>query len=159
MANLLNLVLEVDWFDKIKSGEKTSEYRMIREHWNSMFKDVSEQQQPYSLVRFQRAFSKNAETMIFEIIKIEKTSEKNDLNVECCWAIRLGRMLTEKDLKNVGLNYREGEKRNPFVCNCRSCDFSTKSLTCNSKKVKATYFCDGFLNRFWGIKNNRRVEC
>ena len=96
--------------------------------------------------------------MIFEIENITITCEENDLKADKCWAIKLGRMLESVDLKNVGLNYRQGDKRDPMMCNCRTCDFSTKSLTCNSNKVKATYFCDGYSNKYWGIKDNGRLK-
>ena len=54
MARLLNLVLEFDWFDKIKSGEKTTEYRAASDWWNSTFKGL--QVGMFSLVRFQRGY-------------------------------------------------------------------------------------------------------
>lgn len=88
---ILNLVLKYEWFDKIKSGEKTSEYRNSSIHFNKMFEKG--QRNDFKQVRFQKGYSKNPETMMFEIISIERCYGKNDLKVESCWEIKLGRRI------------------------------------------------------------------
>lgn len=37
MSKTLHLVLKSKWYDKITSGEKTSEYREIKPYWNKRF--------------------------------------------------------------------------------------------------------------------------
>lgn len=83
---ILNLVLTHEWFDKIKSGEKTKEYREYKPHWNKRILKNN-----YEFVRFQRAFAKNAETMTFRIEKIwRQIGGQNDLNLLDVWVIELG---------------------------------------------------------------------
>lgn len=38
--NVLNLVVSKQWFDMIVSGEKTEEYRMIKDYWTVRLYDV-----------------------------------------------------------------------------------------------------------------------
>lgn len=34
---ILHLPMMYEWFDKIASGEKTTEYRQCSDHWNYLF--------------------------------------------------------------------------------------------------------------------------
>lgn len=88
VGKILYLTLKYEWFDKIKSGEKTTEYREMKPYFNKKFGRTVEK--PYKIVRFQRGYTKNPETMFFRIERIFQTSEKNDLNLPSCWAIELG---------------------------------------------------------------------
>lgn len=82
----LHLILTYNWFDKIKSGEKTSEYREIKPHWNNILaKD-------YETVVFHRGYGhagKPAEKLAMKIEKVQQTTEPNDLGLEKCWEIKL----------------------------------------------------------------------
>ena len=90
----LHLVLKHKWYDKIASGEKTSEYRACSPYWNRRFagnKDSTRihlRQFIYKTVVFHKGYT--AETMEFEIKSIRFTTEKNDLNLPRCWEIKLG---------------------------------------------------------------------
>lgn len=90
----LHLVLKHKWYDKIASGEKTSEYRECKPYWNRCFagdKDSNRthlRQFIYTTVVFHRGYT--AETMEFVIKSIGITNEPNDLNLPCCWEIKLG---------------------------------------------------------------------
>lgn len=86
-TNNLHLVLKHQWYNLIESGEKTSEYREIKPYWENRFK------KHYDTVTFQKGYTKNPPTMVFEIISIEKTSEKNDLNLDEVYEIKLGKRL------------------------------------------------------------------
>ena len=68
---ILHLPMMYEWFDKIASGEKTTEYRQCSDHWNRLFET-----RHYDLVRFQRGFY--------------KWYGANDLNQAKVWAIDLG---------------------------------------------------------------------
>lgn len=93
----LHLVLKSKWYDKIESGEKTSEYRVCSEYWNKRFagnKDSTSihlRQFIYDTVVFHKGYS--ATTMEFKIIKIQITQEPNDLGLEKCWEIKLGQRI------------------------------------------------------------------
>ena len=85
----LNLVLTYKWFDKIKSGEKTVEYRACSEYWDNRFKYPKNEN--YDEVRFQRGYTKNAEKIVFYIRTcIYRSDKPNDLNLPKAWVIELG---------------------------------------------------------------------
>lgn len=81
MMKPLKLVLTDHWFEEIKSGQKTHEYRAMSEYWKKRFKYVSQLDGiykpgsclldfPYDKVEFQKAYRKNAERMTFRIKKV-----------------------------------------------------------------------------------------
>lgn len=82
----LHLVLTHKWFDKIKSGEKTKEYREYKPYWNKKFFNNG-----YDAVRFQKGYTKNPETITFKIKEIRREiGGQNDLNLLDVWVIELG---------------------------------------------------------------------
>ena len=100
----LHLVLKSKWYDKIASGEKTSEYRECKPYWNKRFmtdKDYHSGISPvvldyciagkYDFVVFHRGYT--AETMKFAVYCIQITKNKNDLNLPFCWEIQLGQRI------------------------------------------------------------------
>ena len=91
-VNTLKLVLKDIWFDKIKSGVKTHEYREYKDFW---IKRLSLPNQ-YSYVEFQKAYRKNPERMKFEIksIKVLDAKSANDLGIQSpVFDIELGKRL------------------------------------------------------------------
>ena len=90
----LHLVLKRNWYEKIASGEKTSEYRECSPYWNRRFtgdKDSTRihlRQFIYKTVVFHKGYTK--ETMEFEIKSIGITTQENDLGLDKCWEIKLG---------------------------------------------------------------------
>lgn len=85
--NTLKVVLTDYWFDEIKSGRKTHEYRQICLFWIARLKKVvvSFKPNPFPLkepafIEFQKAFRKNPERMTFKIKKI--TELKDGLNTD-----------------------------------------------------------------------------
>lgn len=97
----LHLVLKGIWYDKIASGEKTSEYRECKPYWNKKFTDTyhypsgrpmeSTLGSTYRRVVFHRGYT--SETMEFEIKNIGLTNKPNDLGLDICWEIKLGKRL------------------------------------------------------------------
>lgn len=87
MADALHLVLKHYWFDKIISGEKTSEYRECRDYWNRRLGNKH-----YDVVVFHQGYTNNTAT--YKIVSIGITTAKNDLGVDKCWEIKLGRKIT-----------------------------------------------------------------
>lgn len=101
----LHLVLKSKWYDKIASGEKTSEYRECSKYWNKRFVGydfdtteaypicVNRDVKHYDTVVFHKGYTNN--TMEFEIKSIGITTEPNDLEINRCWEIKLGQRITK----------------------------------------------------------------
>lgn len=85
MTNELFLPLKAKWFDKIKSGEKTTEYREVKPYWQKRF------MKKYDAVRFARGYS--GEQMTFKIDDVDIINGKQtDLAIDApVYAIKLGR--------------------------------------------------------------------
>ena len=82
MGNVLHLVLKHHWFDKIVSGEKTSEYRECTKYWDKRL-----QNKKYDSVIFHKGYTNTTAT--YKIVSIALTTNKNDLNLPQCWEIKL----------------------------------------------------------------------
>lgn len=82
MSNVLHLVLKHHWFDKIVSGEKTSEYRACSKYWNARFSNNQ-----FDTVVFHRGYTNI--TAVYKIAEISITNRPNDLNLPRCWEIKL----------------------------------------------------------------------
>ena len=97
MANTLKLVLTDHWFEEIKSGRKTHEYRKATPfwalrilkaagvtHWVHFYaKLLDVELEKYPNVEFQKAYRKNPEKMEFEIKNITLTNGKDtDLQLD-----------------------------------------------------------------------------
>lgn len=102
----LHLVLKSKWFDKIASGEKTSEYREIKPYWNKRFMPEQDFYAGYDPVAFDYCMSGKYKTVVFHRGYTSKTMEfkidyiciahePNDLNLEDCWEIKLGQRITK----------------------------------------------------------------
>lgn len=63
---ILDLVVKGEWFDKIKSGKKTHEYRLANTYWYTRINNLARP----AKVRFRRGYAKNADTMLFDIKSI-----------------------------------------------------------------------------------------
>lgn len=86
--NTLRLPIQKKWLDKILSGEKTSDYREIKPYWNSRIEGKE-----YDEVVFTVNYKEAAR---YQIKKIEKTTETNDLGLPEVWAVRLGQQISSK---------------------------------------------------------------
>ena len=80
MNNILKLVLKDIWFEKIKAGIKTHEYREYKDFWIRRLSSPNK----YSYVEFQKAYRKNPERMKFKIksIKVLDAKSVNDLGID-----------------------------------------------------------------------------
>lgn len=105
MADTLKLVLTDYWFEEIKSGRKTHEYRKAMLYWCrrllrymilvAICNSDCNVKMERPLVRFQKAYRKNPECITFEIKKITIIDgEFTDLKcVEDVFDIELGERL------------------------------------------------------------------
>lgn len=98
MIDTLHLNLKFEWYDKIASGQKTSEYREPKAYWNKRFcgrEDMSNiiglRVYSYENVVFHRGYT--SETMEFEIDCILYHRIPNDLNIPVVWEIKLGKRI------------------------------------------------------------------
>lgn len=94
MAKTIKLVLSDHWFEEIKSGRKTREYRRKTNYWIKRFGwyDVFRE---WPTVQFQKAYRKNPERMEFEIVHIKVVDglETDLLCYEPVFEIKLGRRI------------------------------------------------------------------
>lgn len=91
MVAVLKLVLTDHWFEEIKSGRKTHEYREHTPFWEKRLFN-----RQYDLVLFQKAYRKNPERMLFVVKKIKCRMDgiNTDLKKRCaCFDIELGRRI------------------------------------------------------------------
>lgn len=58
---ILNLTLKKQWFDMIKSGEKTEEYREIKPYWNTRLLN-----QEYDFILFRNGYDKDSPEILIE---------------------------------------------------------------------------------------------
>lgn len=86
---ILDLVLKGHWYDLIKSGRKTYEYREIKPYWTKRLFSRA-----YTHVRFRRGYTK--ESMVFELVSIEESSEQNDLELPAVYKLTLGPKVKEE---------------------------------------------------------------
>lgn len=104
---ILDLPIKKEWFDKIKSGEKTHEYRRVCPHWCRMIgtqtyrlNEINEYRK-VDKIRFrcgQTVKSTDKEkTMLFEIKSISYINGiKTDLNIDdMVFDIELGRRINK----------------------------------------------------------------
>lgn len=86
MSDTLKLVLTDHWFDEIKSGRKSHEYRRITPFWIKRLLATDEDGDfcyKHDKVEFQRAYRKNPERMTFEIKDIRLVDGKGtDLHID-----------------------------------------------------------------------------
>lgn len=95
MTDLLKLVLTDHWFEEIKSGRKTHEYRLSKPFWDKRIgwikdafelKDIDEEFYSDIFVPnvvFQKAYRKNPETMEFRIKNVRIIwGEHTDLKIK-----------------------------------------------------------------------------
>ena len=60
----LKIVIKKEWFDKIKSGEKTIEYREAKPFWYSRLKAEKGNYIKYDRIEFINGYVRNARRMI-----------------------------------------------------------------------------------------------
>lgn len=98
---VLDLVLIAEWFEKIKSGEKTTEFREVKKSWASRIfeqktdaKGQKKTVQTVNKVLFSKGYDRK-EQMLFEIKGIEIVPGKEtDLKIDApVYAIKLGKQL------------------------------------------------------------------
>lgn len=97
MSRALKLVLSDHWFEEIKSGRKTHEYRLVKPYWISKIYGCSRETAAFidlkkncfimlkgnETIEFQKAYRKNAEKMLFSVKGLSVRNGKDtDLKID-----------------------------------------------------------------------------
>lgn len=97
MTDVLKLVLTDHWFEEIKSGRKTHEYRQVKPYWISKIYGCSRETarcinlkrdgfimlKGNERIEFQKAYRKNAEKMLFSVKSLSIHNGKDtDLKID-----------------------------------------------------------------------------
>lgn len=73
----LYLILKKEWFDKIKNGEKTVEYREAKEYWHRRLN------KNFNEVILKNGYSRNAPALVADIMDVRIINGKNtDLKID-----------------------------------------------------------------------------
>ena len=110
---VLKMTLKKKWFDMILSGEKTEEYREIKQYWKTrlvervctdeekgIYNDMC--REDFTHVEFKNGYQKDAPTMLMELVGIkvgqgvEKWGAEKGVNYFC---IFLGRIVEKRNIK------------------------------------------------------------
>ena len=88
---ILYLTLNKKWFDLIKSGEKTEEYREIKPYWEKRFEGINS-----GMLHFKNGYSKKAPHFIIELKGTEIREGKEEWGAEKgkkYFVLKLGKIL------------------------------------------------------------------
>lgn len=88
---VLCLTLKKKWFDLIKQGIKTEEYREIKPYWETRLSG-----RHYDIVKFRNGYQHNAPTIVYEIKEISITNGKEEwgaIKDSNYFVIKLGKKL------------------------------------------------------------------
>lgn len=91
MSETLQLILFKRWFDQIREGTKTIEYRQVKPYWTRRLFNEDGTVRPYKEILFTNGYGKTRPKMRVEFLGV---SERNG-NYE----IRLGRVLEISNLE------------------------------------------------------------
>ena len=88
---LLTMPIKKKWFDLIKSGEKTVEYRAYSPYWKARFRyDLGF---PYTHIRFRNGYRKDSPSFIIKIERVDLINGETELMSGCQYAIELGKIM------------------------------------------------------------------
>ncbi len=91
---ILYLILKKEFFNQIKSGEKTSEYRGYKPFWIKRLMNKDRSFKTFDLVHFRNGYHKDAPTMLFEIKGINIIKRKgNWFSTQKYFEIDLGQII------------------------------------------------------------------
>lgn len=71
MVKILHLTLKKKWFDLIKAGEKTKEYREVKPYWTTRLEN-----KVYDEIHFRNGYSKNSPFMKVEWKGMKKENDQ-----------------------------------------------------------------------------------
>ena len=102
MEKILHLTLKKKWFDLIKSGKKTIEYREIKDYWKKRLVIITNERimcpnfighpfdfREFDKIHFKNGYSKDSPQMIVEFKGISLETFEGKM----CFAIKLGKII------------------------------------------------------------------
>ncbi len=97
-SKTLYLTLKKEFFDQIKSGDKTSEFREYKKHWIQKLMNTDGSFKTYDLILFQNGYHTNAPRMWVEFKEVKIVKERKGLfKVEREFEIELGKIVKEEN--------------------------------------------------------------
>ena len=81
---VLTLTINKKWFDLIKSGKKTNEWREVKPYWEARLENKK-----YDVVIFRNGYLKTSPTATFKLLGIGKKLRSNKMY----YVLRLGRQV------------------------------------------------------------------
>jgi hypothetical protein len=91
---VLFLTLKKEFYDQIKSGEKTSEFREYKKHWIQKLMNDDGSFKTYDLILFQNGYQSNAPQLLVEFKGIKIIKERiNWFKSEKYFEIELGEII------------------------------------------------------------------
>ena len=82
---ILHLTLKKKWFDLIKSGQKTEEYREIKPYWTKRLVGIH-----YTHIKFRNGYSKKSPTILIQYLGLR--ANVNFENKDC-FTLKLGKII------------------------------------------------------------------
>jgi len=91
---ILHLNLKKKWFDMILSGEKTEEYREIKQYWTTRLKDFLVKKS-FDCVVFRNGYGYKSPSFKIELISIDFGVSKKEWSgkEEYCYVLKLGEII------------------------------------------------------------------
>ncbi len=91
---VLFLTLKKEFYDQIKNGEKTSEFREYKKHWIQKLLNEDGSSKTYDLILFQNGYQTNAPQMLVEFKRVKINKERiNWFKSEKYFEIELGKVI------------------------------------------------------------------
>jgi hypothetical protein len=92
--NILHLTLKKEFFDQVKKGEKTSEYREYKPYWIKRLMNDDRSFKEFDYIYFRNGYNKNAPDILIEFLGIKILKRKIGLfRTEKVFEIKLGKTL------------------------------------------------------------------
>ena len=77
----LKIVIKREWFDKIITQEKKTEYRKVSPFWTSRLYDKNGKKRTYDLIEFINGYNTNSRRLITEFIGFEKKQGEYHIHI------------------------------------------------------------------------------
>ena len=97
---ILFLTIKKEFFDQIKSGHKTSEFRAYKKHWINKLMHADGSYKTYDLVLFQNGYHANAPRMWVEFLKTKIVRNRTGFSSwEKVFEIELGKIVRFENIQ------------------------------------------------------------
>ena len=77
----LKIVIKGEWYDKIRTKEKKTEYRKVSPFWTSRLYDKNGKKRNYDLIEFINGYNTNSRRLITEFIGFKKKQGEYHIHI------------------------------------------------------------------------------